>query len=176
MTATGYTAGLATAASVTAEAIARAAADALLLVKPTFATLTGDVSNTTTAQADATGLGFTVAAGPYEFEYVLPYTGSVNGASGIVCQLTGPATSYLMYVIEIQNANSAFSSLTKTTLSSTAPASTANITTAGTLYMCRMRGKATFSAGGTLIPQFAANVGSTTTTIKAGAYGRLQAL
>lgn len=47
------------------------------------------------------------------------------------------------------------------------------VTTAGSVYIARIRGYVTTTASGTLQPQAGATNSSTTTTIKAGAYGKL---
>ncbi|HSW91431.1 MAG TPA: hypothetical protein VLG09_02200 [Candidatus Saccharimonadales bacterium] len=140
---------------------------------PVIATVTSDQATTSITVVDITGLGIAVGVGTYEFEYLLPYTGSVNGASGLLLSLNGGGvtTSFLSYVLEIQSSTTTISNYFRSAFDVNQAGVVA--TTAGTSYIARIRGLAITTAGGTLQPRFGVTNNGTTTTIKAGAYGKV---
>jgi hypothetical protein len=145
---------------------------------PTAITIAADGSAiSSTTLANISGLGIAVGIGSYEFEFVIPYTGSVTGASGSApnINLTGPATSFVSYVIDIQTGVSSFNEYMRTALNSAQQPGTGVGNTTVT-YLCRIRGRVTTTAGGTLQPQLALGTSpfTGTVTIKAGAYGKVQ--
>jgi hypothetical protein len=145
----------------------------------TVATINADGSAISSiVLADISGLGIAVGIGSYEFEFVIPYTGSITGATGSApnINLTGPSTSFVSYVIDIQTGVSSFNEYMRIALNSAqAPGTGVGNTTV--TYLCRIRGRVTTTASGTLQPQLALGGGSFTgtVTIKAGAYGKVQA-
>lgn len=134
--------------------------------------LASDLSTTSVTLTDVTGVSLSVGVGTYEFEFIMPYTGSVSGASGILASINGPATSFLMYSLVLQSANGTTGNYYRNAfgVSQACPV----VTTAGNVYFARIVGRLTTTASGTLQPQFACTNSSTTTTIKAGAYAKLQ--
>lgn len=134
--------------------------------------LASDLSTTSVTLVDVTGVSLNVGVGTYEFEFIMPYTGSVSGASGILASINGPATSFLMYSLVLQSANGTTGNYYRNAfgVSQACPV----VTTAGNVYFARIVGRLTTTASGTLQPQFACTNSSTTTTIKAGAYAKLQ--
>jgi len=134
--------------------------------------LASDLSTTSVTLVDVTGVSLSVGVGTYEFEFIMPYTGSVSGASGILASINGPATSFLMYSLILQSANGTTGNYYRNAfgVSQACPV----VTTAGNVYFARIVGRLTTTASGTLQPQFACTNSSTTTTIKAGAYAKLQ--
>jgi hypothetical protein len=140
---------------------------------PVIATVTSDQATTSVTVIDITGLGIAVGVGSYEFEYLLPYTGSVNGGSGLLLSLNGggATTSFLSYVLEIQPAQTTMANYYRSAFD--AGQAGVVITTAGNVYVARIRGYVTTTGAGTLQPRFGVTNSSTTTTIKTGAYGKV---
>lgn len=131
-----------------------------------------------TVLANIASLAVPVAANQsYEFEFVIFYQGSVSGATGSApnLNLTGPANSFISYVIEIQTGVSTFNEYVRTTLNS-AQVPGAGVGNTTVEYVCRIRGRITTTASGTLQPQIAMGGGSFTgtVTVKAGSYGKAQ--
>jgi hypothetical protein len=131
-----------------------------------------------TTLANISGLGIAVGVGSYEFEFVIFYQGSIAGATGSApnLNLTGPASpSFVSYVIDIQTGVTTFNEYVRTTLNSpqTPGAGVGNITVE---YVCRIRGRITTTASGTLQPQIALGGGSFTgtVTVKGGSYAKAQ--
>lgn len=132
-----------------------------------------DVPNTTQVFADvaspSVSLGVLLTPGVWSFEWIMPYTASVSGASGLFTQLVGTVTfSKLLYFLEIQSSNATTASFTRRVL--TSPSSSTTVTTAGTEYKARVIGRIAVTGAGTLIPQFECSAAATTTTIKADSY------
>lgn len=145
------------------------AAVALRSLKPVPVVKAGDQSNATAVLADVTTMGIAVAAtSSYDFEFYLPYTGDTNSSAPITLALTGPTNTFLGYDIYIQNSSSGKTEVTRTAFASGFTG--AAVTTAGTIYVARIRGRVTTTAAGTLMPQFAGD-GTHTNVIKAGASG-----
>lgn len=136
-----------------------------------FTTIAVDQATTSATVEDITGLGLAVAIGTYEFEFLIPYTASVNGGSGILLALNGPASSFLSYVMEIQAAQTSNGIYYRNAFASNQPG--VSVTTAGSIYVARIRGRVVTTASGTLQPRFGVTVGGTTTTAKVGTYGKL---
>ena len=134
--------------------------------------LASDLPTTSVTLVDVTGVSLSVGIGTYEFEFIMPYTGSVSGGSGILLGMNGPASSFLMYSLVIQSANGTTGNYYRNAfgVSQAGPV----VTTGGNVYFARVIGRITTTASGTLQPQFACTNSSTTTTIKAGAYAKLQ--
>ena len=134
--------------------------------------LASDLPTTSVTLVDVTGVSLSVGIGTYEFEFIMPYTGSVSGGSGILLGMNGPASSFLMYSLVIQSANGTTGNYYRNAfgVSQAGPV----VTTGGNTYFARVIGRITTTASGTLQPQFACTNSSTTTTIKAGAYAKLQ--
>lgn len=134
--------------------------------------LASDLPTTSVTLVDVTGVSLSVGIGTYEFEFIMPYTGSVSGASGILLGMNGPASSFLLYSLVIQSANGTTGNYYRNAfgVSQAGPV----VTTGGNVYFARVIGRITTTASGTLQPQFACTNSSTTTTIKAGAYAKLQ--
>lgn len=140
---------------------------------PTFVTVGVDQANTTQVFANITGLALNVGIGTYEFDFQIPYTGSTT-ATTLNAQLTGPTTSYLFYTLGIQNTNTTRGAYFRNAFSDPQNGgATASITTQ---YMLSFTGRVTTTASGVLQPQFCNFSAATTVTVKAGMYGRLQAL
>lgn len=137
----------------------------------TFTTVAVDQATTSATVEDITGIGLAVGIGTYEFEFLIPYTSSVSNGSGILLALNGPTNSFLSYVMEIQSAQTANGIYYRNVFASNQAG--VSVVTAGSVYAVRMRGRVTTTASGTLQPRFGITVGSTTTTVKAGAYGKL---
>lgn len=136
---------------------------------PVIGSVTADQPSTTLTLADITNLGLAITAGTWDFEFVIPYTGSVNTGSGINLDLTGPTNTLVSYTHQIQSGNGTYVELYRSTLSS-AQAGGA-ITSNATTYTARIRGRIIATASGTLQARFALRDAATTTTVKAGAYG-----
>lgn len=144
----------------------------ILANEPIPVTKTADQTNATAVLADITGMGLAVASGEtYDFEFYLPYTGSLNASAPITLAVTGPASTFLGYDIYIQNSNTGKTEATRTAFASSFTGG--NVTTAGTIYVARIRGRITTSAAGTIQPQFASD-GTRSNDIKAGGYGSAQ--
>lgn len=144
---------------------------------PTLATyltpLASDLPTTSVLLVNTTGISLNVGIGTYEFEFIMPYTGSVNNGSGILLSINGPATSFLMYSLIIQSSQGTTSTYYRNAFAASQPGPV--VATGGNVYFARIIGRMTTTASGTLQPQYACTNSSTTTTIKAGAYARLQA-
>lgn len=134
--------------------------------------LASDLPTTSVTLVDVTGVSLSVGVGTYEFEFIMPYTGSVSAGSGILLGMNGPASSFLLYSLVIQSANGTTGNYYRNAfgVSQAGPV----VTTGGNVYFARVIGRITTTASGTLQPQFACTNSSTTTTIKAGAYAKLQ--
>jgi len=134
--------------------------------------LASDLPTTSVTLVDVTGVSLNVGIGTYEFEFIMPYTGSVSGGSGILLSMNGPASSFLLYTLVIQSANGTTSNYYRNAfgVSQAGPV----VTTGGNIYFARVVGRIITTTSGTLQPQFACTNSSTTTTIKAGAYAKLQ--
>jgi len=134
--------------------------------------LASDLPTTSVTLVDVTGVSLSVGIGTYEFEFIMPYTGSVSGGSGILLGMNGPTSSFLLYSLVIQSANGTTGNYYRNAfgVSQAGPV----VTTGGNVYFARVIGRITTTASGTLQPQFACTNSSTTTTIKAGAYAKLQ--
>jgi hypothetical protein len=137
----------------------------------TVVMLSADQATTSVTVEDITGLGMSVGIGSYEFEFFIPYTGSVSSGSGILLSLNGPTSSFLSYTLQIQSSNTTQGSYYRSAFNSNQAGVV--ITTAGTIYVARISGIVTTTASGTLQPQFGITSGGTTTTAKAGMYGKL---
>jgi hypothetical protein len=135
-------------------------------------TVTSDQATTSVTVENITGLGMAVGIGTYEFEFIIPYTGSVNGGSGILLDLNGPTSSFLSYMLDIQASNTTQGRYWRDAFASNQAGVV--VTTAGNVYVARISGRVTTTASGTLQPRFGITNGGTTTTAKAGMTGRLQ--
>lgn len=137
----------------------------------TFTTIASDQATTSVTVEDIVGLGLAVGIGTYEFEFLIPYTGSVNGGSGMLLALTGPASSFLSYTMDIQAAQTSNGTYYRSAFAVSQAG--VSVTTAGNIYVARIRGRVVTTASGTLQPRFGITIGGTTTTAKVGAYGKL---
>jgi len=129
---------------------------------------TSDQGQSSATLADITSLGLAIpAAGIWDFEIFVPYTGDTNASSPITLNLTGPTATFAGYDIYVQGSATGKSEAVKTALSSsfTGP----SVTTAGTIYAAWIKGRVTVSAAGTLQPQFAGDA-THVVTVKAGAW------
>jgi hypothetical protein len=140
---------------------------------PVIATVTSDQATTSVTVVDVTGLGIAVGVGSYEFDFLLPYTGSVSSGSGLLLSLNGggATTSFLSYTLEIQAAQTTLGTYYRSAFDVNQAGVV--VTTAGSVYIARIRGYLITTGAGTLQPRFGVTNSSTTTTIKAGAYGKL---
>jgi len=120
--------------------------------------LATSVPNATTSLADATGLGMpVVSGGTYEFEWVLYYQNN-TASDGISVAVNGPTASLL--VIDIERwANT--TGPTRTIDSAYNANRSGAASAASTTYPVTIRVIGTFTAGGTVIPRFAAFNGGT---------------
>jgi hypothetical protein len=137
----------------------------------TFAVPSVDQATTSITVEDITNLGLSVGIGTYEFDFLIPYTGSVSAGSGILLALAGPTNSFLSYTLEIQSAQTSNGIYYRSVFASNQAG--VSVTTGGNIYVAKIRGRVTTTASGTLQPRFGITVGSTTTTAKVGMYGRL---
>lgn len=139
----------------------------------TFVTPSADQATTSQTVENINGLGLSVGIGSYEFDFLIPYTGSVNNGSGLLLDINGPASSFLSYNLEIQfsNTNNAIYYRSAFASNQSAPV----IVTAGNVYTAKIRGRVITTASGILQPRFGVNTASTTTTAKLGMYGKLVA-
>lgn len=129
---------------------------------------TSDQGQSSATLADITSLGLAIpAAGIWDFEIFVPYTGDTNASSPITLNLTGPTATFAGYDIYVQGSATGKSEAVKTALSSsfTGP----SVTTAGTIYAAWVKGRVTVSGAGTLQPQFAGDA-THVVTVKAGAW------
>lgn len=127
-----------------------------------------DKANTTLA--DITGLTHNVEAGKaYAFEAVL-YTSS-NVASGIKAAISGTATatSIIYESLVLQTGTTVASTASR----STALAGTVCNVTAVTVATCIIKGTIVVNAAGTLLPQFADNAGTNTSSVLVGSTWKL---
>jgi hypothetical protein len=140
---------------------------------PVIATVTSDQATTSVTVVDVTGLGIAVGVGSYEFDFLLPYTSSVSSGSGLLLSLNGggATTSFLSYTLEIQAAQTTLGTYYRSAFDVNQAGVV--VTTAGSVYIARIRGYLITTGAGTLQPRFGVTNSSTTTTIKAGAYGKL---
>ncbi|HEX4662468.1 MAG TPA: hypothetical protein VH144_02545, partial [Candidatus Saccharimonadales bacterium] len=133
--------------------------------------LSADQTNATTTPADITSFGIAVGVGTYEFDFIIPYQ-SGSTTNGITLQLNGPTSSLLSYFLYIQSTTSSFASFSRTAFASSQAGSVTG-SSGVTTYISRIFGVVTTTGSGTLQPQFAATAASSTTTVKAGAYGKV---
>lgn len=140
---------------------------------PVISTVTSDQATTSITVVDVTGLGIAVGIGSYEFEFLLPYTGSVSNGSGLLLSLNGggATSSFLSYVLEIQPSQTTMANYYRSAFD--VGQAGVVVVTAGNVYVARIRGYIITTGAGTLQPRFGVTNGSTTTTIKAGAYGKV---
>lgn len=133
------------------------------------ARVTGDVSNSTTTLADATGLSINVKAGrTYSFEFDLSITAAAAG--GIKVAISGTATAtnivYDGWILD-GSAGGVVGNTQATALNTVVATSTITGTTAHVI----VRGTITVNAAGTLKLQFAQNTSNATATVvKLGSY------
>lgn len=139
----------------------------------TVMTKTADQASVSATYADITNLGLSVGIGSYEFNFLIPYTGSVSNGSGIKLRLNGPAASFISYNIRIQQAFTGQREVHKSAFADEDIGIV--VVTANNTYTAQITGRVTTTAAGTLQPQFGITTGGTTTTVKAGAYSTLQA-
>ncbi len=137
----------------------------------TFVTPNADQATTSITVEDIPSLGMSIGIGSYEFEFFIPYTGSVNGGSGLLLNLNGPTTAFLSFTIHIQSSNTTHATYFRNIFNDDQAGVV--ITTAGTIYTARISGYVTTTASGTLQPQFGVTNNGTTTTAKVGMYGKL---
>jgi hypothetical protein len=148
------------------------AASGIAWIAPaTFVTPTADQATTSVTVENIPALAMNIGIGSYEFEFYIPYTGSVSGASGLLLNLEGPSTSFLSYTMNIQSSNTTHSTFFRNVFDDDQAGVV--ITTAGTLYSARISGYAVTTAAGILQPQFGITNNGTTTTAKVGMYGKL---
>lgn len=128
-----------------------------------------DQTFTSAVLGDVTNMGIALAATTtYDFEFYLPYTGNTNSSAPLTLSLAGPTNTFLGYSIVIQSSSSSRTESAKTAFASSFAG--AAITTAGTTYVARIKGRVTTTASGTLIPQ-AASDGTRTNDLKIGGWG-----
>lgn len=139
----------------------------------TFVTPSADQATTSVTVENINGLGLSVGIGSYEFDFLIPYTGSVSNGSGLLLDLDGPTHSFLSYNLEIQFSNTNNAIYYRSVFASNQAAPV--IVTAGNIYTAKIRGRVITTANGILQPRFGANTGGTTTTAKQGMYGKLVA-
>jgi len=135
----------------------------------TFCNITGDITTGSAVLANATGLALVVEPGTWEFEFFIPYTGSLSASAPFTLVLNGPTASFVSSEIYFQNSTTGKAEQVQTAfgVSYVGP----NVTTGGSVYLARIIGTAVVTALGTLQVQYASD-GTHTNTIKAGAYGR----
>jgi hypothetical protein len=136
--------------------------------------LDADVSNSTTAFANATGLSFTAAANAdYLIEAFLVYTSAAT-TTGINLALTGPA-SPAGVVGEWRAYTSATAALLRQfTAYDSGTATTGVIAAAAAQYAQFTAMLRTGAAGGAVTLRFASEVGTSAVTLKAGSLLRVQ--
>lgn len=135
-----------------------------------FDTLATDVTNNNASAntiQDITGLSFSVTSGKtYWFRFNILFT-SASTANGHRFSINGPATSFLVYQsLFVSSATTA--SLNISGITSYDLPATTTLTSPAAGGTCWIEGIVTFSASGTLIGRFAAELANTAIVAKAG--------
>jgi hypothetical protein len=129
-------------------------------------TLGSNVANSTTTNADVTGLVFPVTAGlKYKFKFYLQYDAAAVG-TGARFTINGPAMTSLNYTVDNSAGTGLRSVVYLTTLDSTHTPSAGSHFTTGNV--ATITGILTPSATGTVIPRFASEVATSAITVKSG--------